>query len=255
MNLITLAQETVPADAVEPIIAPIINNPFSELSTISGVVAATLIVVEVIKRLFKSVPIIADAPVWLIAIVVSVLLTLLANQVFQSLQGDIWALAWSAALSAASASGFHTWLRKPLEGPAKASTAFAPLLAVVTMLAILPGCTTRQAALAKATTPIATQINMEMDEYIADLPPGAQKDEQAAKNAAYLASCQAGDRPTIIDTWYGGLTGQGIRLWYTGYLGADPKYEGPYGPDVLQMKMRNVNVFDYLLVVGEPPPP
>ena len=112
--VIALAQ----AEGVPP---ETITVPFSELSTISGVVAATLIVVEVIKRSTVKVPYIQSLPVWVIAVAVSIALTVLANQVFDTLEGDTWALAWSAALSAAAASGFHTWLRKPLEGPSRSS--------------------------------------------------------------------------------------------------------------------------------------
>lgn len=127
-------------------------------------------------------------------------------------------------------------------------------IALVALLFVLPGCVSRQAAMSKATIPIATNIHNDMLDYIAELPPGPEQEQQAQVNAEYLQACQLGNRVAIVDTWYGGATGQGIRLWYDIYLHKDPKYEQPWGEDVRQMKLRNIVVFDYVLALGEPPP-
>ena len=126
-------------------------------------------------------------------------------------------------------------------------------IALVALLFVLPACISRQAAVSKATTPIATNIHNDMLIYIADLPGGPEKEYQARINSEYLEACQLGSRVAIVDTWYGGASGQGIRLWYDLYLHQDPKYDQPWGEDVRQMKLRNVVVFDYLLALGEPP--
>jgi len=116
------ALATSPVAGIDPLPPVDPPQPFGELGTVTGVVGATLVVVEAVKRLFATTPFIQKAPVWTIAIAVSAILTVLANQLFKSLEGDLPALIWQAALAAASASGFYTWLRKPGEG-SEAATA------------------------------------------------------------------------------------------------------------------------------------
>ena len=115
-----MAQDLLPVE--EGIIVPPVIDP-SALGTISGIVAATLLLVEIIKRAGQNLPFIRAVRVWAIAVLVSIGLTYLSNRILGTLEGDLPTLLWTAALSAASASGIHTWLRKPTEGPAQASTA------------------------------------------------------------------------------------------------------------------------------------
>ena len=91
------------------------------LETISGIVAATGVIIEVLKRLIqnKAPKWIQCIPVWVFAVIVSAALSLLANKVLISangtplLEGNTWQVMWSAAVSAAGASGFYTWLKNP----------------------------------------------------------------------------------------------------------------------------------------------
>lgn len=115
-----MAQDLLPVEG--GVVVPPVIDP-GALGTISGIVAATLLLVEIIKRAGQDLPFIRAVPVWVIAVLVSIGLTYLGNRILSTLEGDLPTLLWTAALSAASASGIHTWLRKPTEGPAKASTA------------------------------------------------------------------------------------------------------------------------------------
>ena len=129
---------------------------------------------------------------------------------------------------------------------------FCVFLAVgILAMMSLTGCLNRQAALSKATMPIASQIHEDMDDYIGDLDPGAAQDLQFETNAKFLTACEVGDRLKIVESWFGE---EAIRTWYLDYLAADPKYEQPWGTNVRQMKISNVHVFDFVVSIGEPPP-
>lgn len=91
---------------------PGIDAPILELSTVSGIVAATMLGVQIIKRFGGNVPIICAAPLWVISIVVALALTLFAHGVLNLLEGDLVEVLWRTGLAAASASGFYSWLRR-----------------------------------------------------------------------------------------------------------------------------------------------
>jgi len=128
---------------------------------------------------------------------------------------------------------------------------FTPFL-LMAFLLVLPACASKPKAVSDATVPLATQINADMTGYIDQLAPGELQALQRMTNQRYLLACQTGDIVGIVDTWYGD-SGEGIRYWYVNYLHGDPIYGEPWGADVLNMKLRNVAVFDYLLTVGDPP--
>lgn len=95
--------------------------PFEQLSSITSIIATTLIVVQMIKRFGYRTPFIQSIPTWLIAISVSAALTTVANMVLGVLEGNLPELLWQAALNAGAASGFYTWLHNPSDNPAKAA--------------------------------------------------------------------------------------------------------------------------------------
>ncbi len=113
------------------------QSPFPQLATLTGIVAATTLVVEVLKRLLVSVKVLNRIPTWMYAIGTAIVLVLIANRVLGVLQGDMGPLMWSAALLGASASGFWTWLRQPADSP-KINLKPAPVLLL--SLLMLVGC-------------------------------------------------------------------------------------------------------------------
>ena len=124
MILLLVAATTGLALAAEPVTQPAAGvvetpSPFVELSTITGIVIAAGIATQVIKKLVAKLPIAQEIPVWLYAVISAAVLTLVANRVIGSLQGDLWALLWKAGLAAATASGFYSWLSEPGDTPAK----------------------------------------------------------------------------------------------------------------------------------------
>lgn len=88
------------------------------LSTVAGVVAASFFLTEVAKRyISEKTPVIGKIPVLLFPIVISLILTFLCNKVFRDnhgqpfLDGSIWTLLGTAFTSAATTSGFFSWLK------------------------------------------------------------------------------------------------------------------------------------------------
>jgi hypothetical protein len=87
------------------------------ISSISGIVLATLFAVEIIKRLTNGVKILQKIPVFVYSIFVAAGLTVLANKVLTTdeglplLVGNLWKLMWAAVVGAAASSGFYSWLR------------------------------------------------------------------------------------------------------------------------------------------------
>jgi hypothetical protein len=82
------------------------------LGTMTGIVTLTLLLLQVVKRQFGTAKYIKDIPVWLIANVIGITLTLLANQILKTLEGDTLQLLWQAVGMTSSASGFYEWLRQ-----------------------------------------------------------------------------------------------------------------------------------------------
>lgn len=90
------------------------------LASITGVIAVTFIIVEIMKKLVKpGTPILGRIPVILFPLVIAPILALLANKVMKLddgtpiLTGNIWTVLGRSILGAASSSGLYTWLRQP----------------------------------------------------------------------------------------------------------------------------------------------
>jgi hypothetical protein len=89
------------------------------LGSISGVVAATMLAVEVLKRALKRVTFFEKVPVFVYAIILAIGFGTLANRVIRMsdgtylLAGEYWKVIWACAIAAAGASGFYTWIRNP----------------------------------------------------------------------------------------------------------------------------------------------
>lgn len=87
-----------------------------DLSSISGVILATMFGMEILKRLFQTNKGFGKLPPWVYAIIIAESLTFLAHYGIKDenglpiLLGRTQTLLWRAFLAASSASGFYTWL-------------------------------------------------------------------------------------------------------------------------------------------------
>lgn len=79
-------------------------------STQLGIIAATGIVVSILKRLLGNVRVANAVPTWAYAVAVAGILTWLAVAVWHTLPGALWPLISQAAVSAGASSGFYEWL-------------------------------------------------------------------------------------------------------------------------------------------------
>lgn len=98
----------------------------SQLTSISGIVALTIGLVAIVKRLFGNIAVMNALPTWVYAVVISFLLTVVASSVLHTLPGVWYQLAWQAVIAAAGASGFYEWFKaenvaKPLAVSAKSA--------------------------------------------------------------------------------------------------------------------------------------
>ncbi len=112
----TAAQDIALEPAVEVVVTD--TGPLTvDLTTITGIVALTLVITQVVKRLFANLSVLKNAPTWAIAVVVAVLLALVANKSLGLLEGDLVTLLWQAAVAALAASGFYSWMDNPKADP------------------------------------------------------------------------------------------------------------------------------------------
>lgn len=124
------------------------------LTSVSSIIGATLVFVEVLKRVFGNVPIFKKIPVWIYAVITAIILTFVANKLGY-LPGDVKALLWQAAVNAMASSGFYTWLRNK-EGPETASTlptsdsATTKIIIFGLLSLILTGCASDKVILREA---------------------------------------------------------------------------------------------------------
>ena len=98
---------------------------FNWYSSIAGIVAFTIILVEIAKHSLGSVPWLSRIPTWAYAVVVSAALTFITHVWLGRLQGDDLDLFSQAIGSAALASGIKEWLSnitKPLSASSAART-------------------------------------------------------------------------------------------------------------------------------------
>lgn len=92
------------------------------LASVSGIAAATLVIIALLKTTLAQTPVIRAIPIWIDAALVAIGLTVLAHYVLGTLSGDPLQLAWQACLAAATASGFREWWLTVTK-PASASSA------------------------------------------------------------------------------------------------------------------------------------
>lgn len=81
-----------------------------QLSSVAGIVAATLILVRVALKFLATVKFARALPQWVYAVCIAGLLTLFARFVLQSVQGNAWDLCYQSVMAAAAATGFHNWI-------------------------------------------------------------------------------------------------------------------------------------------------
>ena len=94
-------------------------------SSIAGIVAFTIILVEIAKRSLGSVPWLSQVPTWFYAVLISAGLTAITHIWLGTLQGTDIELFSQAIDSAAIASGIKEWagnLNKPLAASTAART-------------------------------------------------------------------------------------------------------------------------------------
>lgn len=122
------------------------------LTSVAGVVLATIFILQVLKGTIAQVRWLNAIPTWLYAVIVSFGLTALSALVLHMLTGDFWTLAWQAVVMAATASGFYEWWKnktKPIAAagaptlPAIDPARFAKSLLLIAALGLgfSPGCT------------------------------------------------------------------------------------------------------------------
>jgi cell shape-determining protein MreD len=89
-------------------------DPISlNLASITGIVGITMILVELLKKPLKNFKWFQKIPVFIYSIIMAAMIAFLANRVFHTISGNIYHIIWRSIISAASASGFYTWLRNP----------------------------------------------------------------------------------------------------------------------------------------------
>jgi hypothetical protein len=95
---------------------------FDWYSSIAGIVALTIVLVEIVKRSLGSVAWLSQVPTWLYAVLISAGLTAVTHIWLGTLQGTDLDLFSQAIGSAAIASGIKEWLSN-INKPLSASTA------------------------------------------------------------------------------------------------------------------------------------
>ena len=95
---------------------------FNWYSSIAGIVALTIILVEVVKRSLGNVAWLSQVPTWLYAVLISAGLTAIAHIWLKTLPGTDIDLYSQAVGSAALASGIKEWVAN-INKPLSASTA------------------------------------------------------------------------------------------------------------------------------------
>lgn len=97
----TTLPTTFPADTLPPI------DP-AQLTSTAGVIATTMIVVSILKKLLGDTPMFKKVPVFVYVAVVAVTLTFVANQLTHTLPGDLKTVLWESFKAALAASGLFT---------------------------------------------------------------------------------------------------------------------------------------------------
>lgn len=113
---------TVIAQQADPVPVDGVSQWF-DLSSIAGVVGATGLAVQGLKRALRNVPLAALVPVWVYSVSVAFGLTWAAHSVFLSLHGDLIHLAIQAVMGALMASGAYETVRHGVTKPIGAAGA------------------------------------------------------------------------------------------------------------------------------------
>ncbi len=80
-------------------------------TSVAGIVAASILIINVLKRLLVNVDVLNKIPTWLLVVVVAGLLTYFANMKWHTLPGDSWVeLIMQSIFTAAASSGFWEWM-------------------------------------------------------------------------------------------------------------------------------------------------
>lgn len=178
------------------------------LTTTTGIIGATMFIVEILKKVFAGYAGFNKVPVFVYACAVAAILAFFANHVIYIsgqplLTGaNVWIAMWRAVIGAAAASGFYTWKRNP-ETPATASKTVEPInpeqeipvkksqiLPILLALILLTGCsacpekTVLRESLAQAVAPAMAE-NIDLVDRIANgkpLPKFIPSDVQIRKD-------------------------------------------------------------------------
>jgi len=98
---------------------------FQWYGSVTGIVAATILLVEIMKRFLGNTAYLKVVPTWVYAVLISCGLTACAHIWWQVLPGDDLDLFTRAVMLAAVASGFREWfgnVNKPLSASSAART-------------------------------------------------------------------------------------------------------------------------------------
>jgi hypothetical protein len=95
---------------------------FDWYSSIAGIVAATIVLVEILKHFCGNLPWFGKVPTWLYAVGIAIALTMVAHMGLKTLAGNDLELLTQAVMLAAVASGFKEWISNGTK-PLSASTA------------------------------------------------------------------------------------------------------------------------------------
>ena len=90
-------------------------------TSVAGIVAATILLVGVLKRAFGNVAYVNTVPTWMYAVGISASMTALANYIWHTLPGNFWQNLMQAVMMAGSASGFYEWYNAPTKALASSA--------------------------------------------------------------------------------------------------------------------------------------
>lgn len=113
---------------------------------------------------------------------------------------------------------------------------------------VLTGCTSQPVAYTSAATPLSDNLMADFDRYVAAEPDATSKSEGMALSGTFRTAIVSGNAKTAASKWFG--TGN-IRSRLLDYWSADPKFQSPGGVELMQIKVHNVEAFDYILTVGD----
>lgn len=121
------------------------------------------------------------------------------------------------------------------------------VIAATTLALVGFGCSS-SAEFKKAASPIASIVVSDMNAYTAAMPDGNNKITQVIVTKKFDTAIASADKATAFSAW----DTEGLKGFYVGHLRADPKYATGIGADVLDMKLKNVDVLDYVFESATP---